>query len=90
MNNLLEIILAVISSSAITSLFTLRPKRRSSDTESYKMLLDDLNGRMAAALDRMKELEAELSRMKEEYSALKIENEQLKIENENLKTQLRK
>ena len=37
MNNLLEIILAVISSSAITSLFTLRPKRRSSDTESYKI-----------------------------------------------------
>lgn len=85
---LVEIILGVISGGAVTSLFMLKSKKRSSDTQSYKLLIDDLNQRMDAALTKMRELETELERVKTENSALRIENDQLRAENAKLKKQL--
>ena len=51
LNDILQIVLAVIASSSVTSLALLRPKRRTGDTESYSLLLDDLNSKPAAVID---------------------------------------
>lgn len=89
MDNFVQIILAIISSSAVTSLFTLRSRRRTGDTQSYQLLLDDLNKRMSAALDRMRKLEQELVRINDENKSLVKENEMLKDEIATLRNQLK-
>ena len=85
----MQIILAIISSSAVTSLFTLRSRRRTGDTQSYQLLLDDLHKRMSAALDRMRKLEQELVRINDENKSLVKENEMLKDEIATLRNQLK-
>lgn len=89
MDNFVQIILAIISSSAVTSFFTLRSRRRTGDTQSYQLLLDDLNKRMSAALDRMRKLEQELVRINDENKSLVKENEMLKDEIATLRNQLK-
>lgn len=85
MESLIQIIVAIIGSSGITSLVLLRGKKRTSDTQSYQLLIDDLNTRMAEALKRMRTLEEELNRLSDENRTLRNENETLRSENERLK-----
>lgn len=90
MDQILQLILAVISSSAITSLAMLRSKKRTGDTESYKMLLDDLNQRLAENIKRTRDLEAENTALKKENSLLRQELDQIRAEITNLKAQITK
>ena len=85
MESLIQIIVAIIGSSGITSLVLLRGKKRTSDTQSYQLLIDDLNTRMEEALKRMRTLEEELNRLSDENRALRNENESLRSENDRLK-----
>lgn len=87
MEHIVSIILSVIGGGAVTSLVLLRGKKRTSDTQSYQLLIDDLNGRMATALNRMRELEAEINRVSDENRSLRDEIATLRRENENLKTE---
>lgn len=85
MESIIQIIVAIIGSSGITSLVLLRGKKRTSDTQSYQLLIDDLNVRMKDALERMRTLEKELDRLSDENRTLRNENEVLRSENERLK-----
>lgn len=85
MDNIIQIILAVIGSSAVTSLALLKGKKRTSDTQSYQLLIDDLNQRMESALSRMRTLEDELNRISDENRTLRQENADLRNEIETLK-----
>jgi len=88
MTDLTQIILAVIGSGALTSLILLRSKRRSSDTESYKLLLDDLNKRMADNIERTRALEEENLTFRKENASLRFEVNQLRNEVAELKKQI--
>jgi len=87
MESIIQIIVAIIGSSGITSLVLLRGKKRTSDTQSYQLLIDDLNTRMKDALVRMRTLEEELNRFSDENRALRNENETLRNENEVLRSE---
>jgi FtsZ-binding cell division protein ZapB len=88
MDNIVQLIIAVIGSSAITSLLLLGSKKRTSDTQSYKLLIDDLNARMKEALSRMRTLEDELNRITDENRTLRQENADLRTENEKLRAEI--
>ena len=81
MNDILQIVLAVIASSSVTSLALLRPKRRTGDTESYSLLLDDLNKRLDAYVHENAEL-------RQKNNQLQQEIDQLRREVETIRTQL--
>ena len=87
MESLIQIIVAIIGSSGITSLVLLRGKKRTSDTQSYQLLIDDLNIRIKGALERMRTLEDELNRRSDENRALRNENETLRSENQFLRSE---
>ena len=85
MEQVISIILAIISSSTITSLVLLKGKKRTSDTQSYQLLIDDLNERFKKALERMRTLEGELNKVIDDNRALRQENDELRAENARLK-----
>lgn len=85
MEQVISIILAIIGSSTITSLVLLKGKKRASDTQSYQLLIDDLNERFKEALERMRTLEGELNKVIDDNRALRQENDELRAENARLK-----
>lgn len=78
MNNILQIVLAVIASSSVTSLALLRPKRRTGDTESYSLLLDDLNKRLDAYVHENAELRQKNNQLQQEIDQLRREVETIR------------
>ena len=77
-NSLIQIILAVIASSSITSLALLRPKRRTGDTESYALLLDDLNKRLDGYVHENAELRQKNNQLQQEIDQLRREVETIR------------
>ena len=77
-SNIVQIILAVIASSSLTSLALLRPKRRTGDTESYALLLDDLNKRLDAYVHENEELRRKNSYLQQEIDQLRREVETIR------------
>lgn len=78
MNDILQIVLAVIASSSVTSLALLRPKRRTGDTESYSLLLDDLNKRLDAYVHENAELRQKNNQLQQEIDQLRREVETIR------------
>ena len=78
MNDILQIVLAVIASSSVTSLALLRPKRRTGDTESYSLLLDDLNKRLDAYVHENAELRQKNNHLQQEIDQLRREVETIR------------
>lgn len=75
---LIQVIISALSGGLLTGAVMLRSKRRAGETESYKLLLDDLNIRMESALSRMRELEEDILRLKAENEKLREENARLR------------
>ncbi len=78
MNDILQIVLAVIASSSVTSLALLRSKRRTGDTESYSLLLDDLNKRLDAYVHENAELRQKNNQLQQEIDQLRREVETIR------------
>lgn len=78
LNDILQIVLAVIASSSVTSLALLRPKRRTGDTESYSLLLDDLNKRLDAYVHENAELRQKNNQLQQEIDQLRREVETIR------------
>lgn len=89
-------------SSAVTSFVMLRSKKHKADAEaetvelendklqfsSYKLIIDDLNSRLANALTSMARLDEELNRCRQQNNALTLEVATLRNVNKRLEERL--
>ena len=101
---IISLILSILTSAGLTPLVTLKSVKKkaaegaeslaidndSKRVEGYIIIIDDLNKRIATALETMRKLESELNYSKIKITNLETENKQLKAENYRLKQLVKK
>lgn len=101
---IISLILSILASAGFITLVTLKSVKKkaaeeaeslaidndSKRVEGYIIIIDDLNKRIATALESMRKLEGELNYSKNKIATLELENKQLKAENYRLKQLVKK
>lgn len=102
MLQIVSLILSILASAGFITLVTLKSVRKkaaeeaesisidndSKRVEGYIVIIDDLNTRIAAALESLRKLEHELGETKRKNITLESENRKLRNENDKLKREI--